>query len=484
VVFCLLALTARASIYMVAILSAMGHGSLTRREAIPLYIIGGVVALVGGSVAALVCERWALHATRERTPEQRAVTRFTRPVTFAICVALVVIVPPLAREARFRSMAARVSSRAYSAGSRQTAIADLALYPSPRSFELLRRVASNEQDVPSVRRAAILGLWHYPEAIPVLVALARSPDMEVRATAGVVLLSAFSSDQTAWAAVEQLARDDSPVIRTQMIGLLRTSSDPRASGLVEELAGPEAPRLNPYDGLLAVVMDVNASDEGRLAAIHTLAGLKDERALAVFRTIVMGLDPGFARPERETKFRDAARVAGTYITGNQQPDWMSAFDNEQSALFDAENMMRTQLHRRKMLGVFDPCPVPGAVCVPGHERDALHVTPARRVRRALSCRPASIARRHRREEAAADERELIRVGGRAGDAIQDRHSWFLRGRHGQNLLHPRWTDAEPGERPVPGFGAGSRSGSGYDRAWRMRDLQMSGRLPAVAGSAQ
>jgi hypothetical protein len=226
-----------------------------------------------------------------------------------------------------------------------------------------------------VRRAAILGLWHYPEAIPVLVALARSPDMEVRATAGVVLLSAFSSDQTAWAAVEQLARDDSPVIRTQMIGLLRTSSDPRASGLVEELAGPEAPRLNPYDGLLAVVMDVNASDEGRLAAIHTLAGLKDERALAVFRTIVMGLDPGFARPERETKFRDAARVAGTYITGNQQPDWMSAFDNEQSALFDAENMMRTQLHRRKMLGVFDPCPVPGAVCVPGHERDALTSRP-------------------------------------------------------------------------------------------------------------
>jgi hypothetical protein len=374
VVFCVLALTARAAIYAVAILSALGHGSLTRQEAIPLYIIGGVVALIGGSVAALVCERWLLRAARTRTPDLRAVTRFTRTTSFIICVALVVVVPPLAREARFRSTAARVTSQAYFPSSRQSAISDLALVQSPRSFELLRRVALDEQDVPSVRRAAIMGLWHYPESLPVLVALAQDPNAEVRAAAGVVL-NAFSSDQAAWAAIERLARDDSPVVRTQMIGLLQRSSDPRASGLLKELPVREAPGPVTYDRALAIVMDVNGADESRLGAIHTLAALKDERALAVFRTIVMGLEPEFVRPERETKFRDAARVAGTYITGNQQPDWMSAFDNEQGALFDAENMMRLQLHHRKMLGVFDPCLVPGAPCVPGREREALTSRP-------------------------------------------------------------------------------------------------------------
>jgi hypothetical protein len=382
VVFCLLATATLVTINVVAILSAMGHGSLTREEAIPMYVIGGVVALAGATVTALGCERWALHATHERTPEQRTVTRFTRTASFAICVVLVVVTPPLVREGRFQSKSATATGR-FPVTHRQLAISELAWERSPRSLEVLRRVALNSKDHPSVRQSAIWAMWNYPDAKPLVIALADDASADVRAAAGFVLLQSFAADEAAWATIERLAREDaSPVVRKQMIGLLKGSTHPRAPGLLRELGeitdGTPRPGPGTYDGALAILMDVNDDANRRLGAIETLAQLKDERALSAFETIVTGtVDPGFVPSGREEGFRRAAREAGARLVMEPHPDWMIAYDNENHAVFAIEHLINMHLGQRRIMGFFDLCADRRVPCISLPAQGEMSLVPLR-----------------------------------------------------------------------------------------------------------
>ena len=393
VVFSALALTALMAIGMVALFSAMGHGSLTREEERPLLIAGGLLTLAGTAAVTLLLERSLFGRTSERSAETAGTLWRTRAASSVLIVLIAAGGPPLANEmgGLWRSWKASRGT----ADDRWEAVGRLAFGPpSPRAFKTLSDIARDTADDASIRGYAASGLANYPQAMPVVLELTRDAEPRVRAGAGVALVR-LADDDASWARLEQLALDDPLLIVREEVsqalaqGGVRPSRAPERERLLKTLSergGPgealSAARVlgaAGYDTAMAIALDVNTLHGTRIEAIETLGELKDRRALDLLRSILTGnAPPGLVPLELEERYRGTAAGAIAKISGDDA-GWNQALYFEQAALDDVKKVVAAQQAYREALGFFDArlaCLELPATCVPGRDRDESLLGPA------------------------------------------------------------------------------------------------------------
>jgi HEAT repeat protein len=233
VVFIVLAFTGLMFIGMVAFFSAMGHGSLTRAESIPYFVVGGIITLGGSALAMRVLERMLIAAKSDRTPEEYALVKRTRTLSAALAAVVAIGGPPLMIEAGFQRKVATARSRG--GYERTTAIYELGRERSSRAYGVLRDIASDKRDDPNARVSAAQVLADYPEAKSSLIALTHDENPDVRAAAGNALLM-LADDDDAWSNIERLVRDDDVLTVRERMASSLASGRVHPAGAARRLA--------------------------------------------------------------------------------------------------------------------------------------------------------------------------------------------------------------------------------------------------------
>ena len=393
VVFGALAVGTLMFIGTVAMLSAMGHGSLTAEEARP-YWIAGAMLTIGGTVLASRFLEWRILGRKaERTPVQTRVARNTRIAWACLSIALVVSTPLTWSETTFRLQASRASSQA--GDDRFGAIHYLGQRRSARAYAVLHRIAADGRDDGYARAQALLAMSFYSNALPDIAALASDPEPHVRAGAGAALLN-FADDPQAWALIEQLTRDEVLLVREQMAQAIAQSrvssiSEEKRSSLLKEIAQSDSPGAalsasrvlgaDGYDTAWKTLTEGTHLDGTRVEAIKVLGSLQDARALPLLRRIVFGTAGElYLQPDSEDQYRNAANEAILSImTRHQDGEEWVAYSNEYAARNDLQQVLEAQRQYSRTTGFFDgrlACLELPSLCVAGHDPDTSLIGPA------------------------------------------------------------------------------------------------------------
>ena len=365
--FIVLTVATLMSIGMVALLSAMGHGSLTKEKAVPYWIGGGIITLAGTGLTSRFLERRVLGRPAERTAPLRRLAWQARLVSAALAIAILVFGPMALREVSFLGNAS--AARGAEDSTRFGAISTLGQRQTPRAYQTLHGIATNTADDPYARAEAIVAMSLYADATPAIIALAGDPDPIVREGAGRALLR-FAGDAQAWAAIEKLARDETLLVRERMAEALagpqfQSMPEEQRTALLREITKSDSPAAAlsaarglgaaGYDTAWQTLMDESRLDGTRLDAIRVLGSVKDPRALPMLRSIVHGTAGSrFLGPDWEDQYRNVAAEA-IYAILSGQPDgeeW-TAYANEYAALDDLQQVMKAQRDYTAVNGFFD-----------------------------------------------------------------------------------------------------------------------------------
>jgi HEAT repeat protein len=392
VVFCAFAAASLVAIGVLSVLAAMGHGQLTASEALPYVLLGGAVTMAACTGTALLLERGLLGPAGLRSPEMRTLAWQTRVASAALIVIITVSAPGAwSGWVKWREL---TNARARGGSDRYSAIYALGARGTPQARDTLITIARDTSEPEDARAAAVGALGLLQDTRDVLLSLSSDPAPGVRAAVGVSLLPR-ADEAAAWAAVEQLARDESLAVRERMAAALAEARIPAAAeerrrALLREIARGDTPAAalsaaaalghEGYDAALAIVMDVSQLDGRRQDAIQVLGKLKDPRALAVLRQIVNSeTAEGFIAFDREEGYREAAAHALASITSPDGDELALAYFNERLMRHELQRVTEAQARYAAATGFFDArlaCLELPATCVPGRDVDESFLGPA------------------------------------------------------------------------------------------------------------
>ena len=352
---------------LLSFMSAMGHGQLTREEAIPFWIGGAIVTIAGTVLTTWFLERRVLGRRAERAASLHRLAWKVRIISAGLTLAILVLGPMAGREVSF--LGNESAARGAGGPARFAAISKLGGRQTPRAYQTLHDIAANTNDDPYARAEALVAMSFYADAAPAIIAFAGDPDPIVRAGVGRALLM-FASDAQAWATIEKLSRDDTLLVREQMAEAVAGSQRgplpaEKRTALLREITNSDSPGAAlsaakglgaaGYDTAWQTLMDEGHLDGTRLDAIRILGSVKDPRALPMLRSIVHGTaGPRFLAPEWEERYRDVAAEA-IYGIMSAEPDgeeWV-AYANEYPALDDLRQLMRAQKTYAEVTRFFD-----------------------------------------------------------------------------------------------------------------------------------
>lgn len=393
VIFAALAVGLVMVVGTLAVLSAMGHGTLTDDEARPVWIAGWTIAAVVTAGTVLWLERWLMGPRASRAAAQRVLTIWTRAAVAVIAVMLPIAAPPVIRAAVLERKV--YWARHGAVEGRSHAISDLSHAGTPRAYRTLRDIAVDPREDAYLRSQAAYGLANYPDAKEPLLVLAADPEPHVRASAAAGLL-VFADDPRAWAVVERLARDERALIRDPVQAALRQgrihpAARDKRTRLLEEIARSAAPGealaaaaevgAAGFDRALALFEDVSKDDVTRLKAIKVLGQLEDPRALDRLHQIVVGrTEAGLVPVTREDDYRQAAASAISQLQGIQPhgEELLVAYYLERSAVVQTREVLKGQAAYAAATGFFDArltCLELPATCGAGRDPDETFLAP-------------------------------------------------------------------------------------------------------------
>ena len=374
-----------------ALMSAMGHGSLTEAEARPLWIGGRIVAAGITVVSIWLSERWLVGPRPTRDADRRRLTTWTR-----IAVAVLAMVVPLALLPTLRALYQErdvARARSGSETDRADAIRELALQRTDRAYRVLHAIAVKRSEDAYVRTQAISAIAEYPESKDALIALAGDEAPAIQAAAGSELVR-FANDPKAWAIVERLARDERDLVREALLRSLTYWHPPGAEAKQNALLADIARHAPPEEALaaaaeigtsgfgtaMAVFQDVSKDDQQRIQAIAVLGKIRDARATARLHQIVLGrTEPGFLPPSEE-QYREAAANAIAQIQGYAPgEELLEPYALERRAVFQAQDVVKSQAAYAEATGFFDArlsCLELPATCIAGRNPDESFLAPS------------------------------------------------------------------------------------------------------------
>jgi HEAT repeat protein len=374
-----------------ALMSAMGHGSLTEDEARPLWIGGRIMAAVATVGTIWLSERWLVGPRRTRDAARRRLTTRTRIAAALLAMVVPFLLLPTIRAVYQEGEVAR--ARGGSESDRGDAIRDLALRRTDRAYRALHAIAINRSEDAYVRAQAISAMAEYPESKDALIALAGDDAPDIQAAAGGELVR-FATDPRAWAVVERLARDERDLVREALLRSLKYWHPPGAEAKQNALLADIARNAPPEEALaaaaelgtsgfetaMAVFQDVSKDDRQRLEAIEVLGKIRDPRATTRLHQVVLGrTEPGFL-PASEAQYREAAANAIGRIQGYAPgEELLEPYNLERRAVFQAQEVVKSQQAYAEATGFFDArlacLELPGT-CVPGRNPDESFLAPS------------------------------------------------------------------------------------------------------------
>jgi HEAT repeat protein len=378
---------------ILALFSAMGHGSLEWREAWPVGMVLMGLGMAGAAVAMIRLERWTFGPPSTRPANALLRPAVTRSLTVVFFIGTLVLGPWLREEYEFQSNLRR-ARRSEDDEARREAIRELGSSGDARALPVIESIATTP--VPSEpgdaassaygdRFVAITALRGVPGGHEVLLEIAASLDARVRAEAGGTLVQ-FAREPQVWSAIEGLlASDPEASVRMAMtealavsyyqlppdrkaaaLSLLRsrlTDADPRVRLRAAMRLGLELKDRSGYDATLAIALDPAMTNEVRWEAMRTLKLMGGARTVPPFAEILTGeSEPGFIPLDEQDRYRELAAEA----MGGPP-----AYAHERAALVDMGDVLRAQFRYREENGFFDgklDCLETPSECLPRYPR--------------------------------------------------------------------------------------------------------------------